>query len=402
MNKIGSAGLVAMGGYLPAKELPENKGEGFIRFLREETLLPKEYIDEIADTGKLPGRIETNYDGWESQPWFDHWLAQLPAKKRDNPFQGAVERRRVPWDPVSLRESIHPHPMLSSDAETLAAAQALFNSGISKDEIDLVLCSSLVPDHPVPLNASLVQHKLGLKNAGAYNVDTCCSSFITMMEVAMTYVRGGLKKNVLIVGSSLDSMINDKSTYYSVYIGDGAVAGIVSAVEEGSGYIASHSHSIGSRHKAIIFQKRQPHLLVSPSQGPSYDQEFVTFYDKEQQKEIAKATQKDMSHVVEKLLAKTGYTTQDIDFFVTHQPVPWAADIWREALGVPREKFYQSFEKYGNIAVASSAVNHLEAVEKGLVREGDKLLIGSSGVGENHIALFHRISPRLIRSNCLC
>ena len=398
MSKLVSAGLISMGGYLPAKPVPPNKKEDLVRFLRKETLVHHKYIDEIEETGCMPGRIETNYDGWESQPWFDEWVARMPPKKQANPFQGAVERRRVPMDPISVKKSVHPHPMLSSDAETLAAAKAIYNAGIDKDEIDLVLCSSLVPDLSVPQNASLVQHKLGLKNAGAYNVDTCCSSFITMMEMAMTYVRAGMKKKVLIVGSSLDSLINDKTTYYSVYIGDGAVAGIVGEVEDGYGYIASHSHSIGKRHKAIIFQKRRPNIFIPTSPGPTYEQEFVTFYDKEMQREIAHETQNDITRVTEKMFSKTSYSAKDIDFLSTHQPVPWTPEAWRECLGVPKNKIYQSFEKYGNIAVASSAVNQMEAIEKGLMKAGDKALIVSSGVGENHICLFHKISPTLVKN----
>ncbi|MDC7239383.1 MAG: 3-oxoacyl-[acyl-carrier-protein] synthase III C-terminal domain-containing protein [Spirochaetales bacterium] len=398
MSRLINAGLISMGGYLPAKEVPASKKENLVKYLRKETLLHHEYIDEIDQKGHMPGRIETNYDGWESQPWFDEWVSRMPPKKQADPFQGAVERRRVPMDPVSLKKSVHPHPMLSSDAETLAAAKAIYNAGIDKDEIDLVLCSSLVPDLAVPQNASLVQHKLGLKNAGAINVDTCCSSFITMMEIAMNYVRLGMKKKVLIVGSSLDSLINDKCSYFSVYVGDGAVAGIVGEVEEGYGYISSHSHSIGKRHKAIIFQTREPALLVKTSQGPSYEQEFVTFYDKDMQREIAHETQNDIKRISSKLFAKTEYTEKDIDFLSTHQPVPWTPDAWRECLGVPKEKLYHSWEKYGNIAVASSAVNMMEAVEKGLMKAGDKHLIISSGVGENHIGLYHRISPVLVEN----
>jgi 3-oxoacyl-[acyl-carrier-protein] synthase-3 len=349
----------------------------------------------------LPGRKETNYDGWESQPWFDAWLERLPPKKRDNPFQGAKERRRVPMDPVSIKKSLRPHPMLSSDAETLAGALAIFSGGVNKDDIDLVLCSSLVPDLHVPLNASLVQHKLGLKNAGAYNVDTCCSSFVTMLEIAMTYVRMGVKKKVLIVGSSLDSIINDKSSYFGVYIGDGATAAVIGEVEEGYGYISSYSSSIGSRHKAIIFQKRKPELLLTTQQGPTYEQEFVTFFNQELCKEIAHNAAHDMARVVQKTIAKAECGVEDIDFFVCHQPVPWAANAWREAVGVPIDKFYESFEKYGNMAVASAPTNHLEAVEQGLIKEGYRTIIASSGVGENHIALFHRVSPQLIKNNRL-
>ncbi|NJO70364.1 MAG: hypothetical protein HC830_14750 [Bacteroidetes bacterium] len=136
----------------------------------------------------LPGRIETNEEGWKNQPWFDAWVESLPPKKRADPFQGTKERRRVPSDPESLRKSLYPHPMLPSDAETLAGALALFRSKITPDEIDLVLCHSQVPDHPLPQNTSLVQHKLKLKNAGAYGVDSCCSSFVTMTELACSLV----------------------------------------------------------------------------------------------------------------------------------------------------------------------------------------------------------------------
>lgn len=401
MPRLTEAGLIGMGGYLPAKPVPEGQVDDLVKFLRKETLLYHEYIDEIAEKKQLPGRIESNYDGWESQPWFDEWVAKLPPRKQANPFQGAVERRRVPMDPVSIKKSVHPHPMLSSDAETLAAGLAIYNTGIDKNEIDLVLCSSLVPDLHVPQNASLVQHKLGLKNAGAYNVDTCCSSFITMMEIAMTYVKMGLKKKVLIVGSSLDSIINDKSTYYSVYIGDGAVAGIVGEVENGYGYIASHSHSIGKRHKAIVFKEREPAILRTTSQGPDFKQEYVTFYDKDMQREIAHETQHDIKNIADKLFEKTKYTNKDIDFLVTHQPVPWTPESWRECLEVPKDRIHHTWDKYANIAVASSAANHLEAIEEGHMKEGDKTLIISSGVGENQIGLFHRISPQLIRSNRL-
>lgn len=401
MTKLKSAGIISMGGYLPAKEVPGNKQKQLVEFLKTETLLYPEYIHEIEEKGQLPGRKETNYDGWESQPWFDAWLERLPPKKRDNPFQGAKERRRVPMDPVSIKKSLRPHPMLSSDAETLAGALAIFSGGVNKDDIDLVLCSSLVPDLHVPLNASLVQHKLGLKNAGAYNVDTCCSSFVTMLEIAMTYVRMGVKKKVLIVGSSLDSIINDKSSYFGVYIGDGATAAVIGEVEEGYGYISSYSSSIGSRHKAIIFQKRKPELLLTTQQGPTYEQEFVTFFNQELCKEIAHNAAHDMAGVVQKTIAKAECGVEDIDFFVCHQPVPWAANAWREAVGVPIDKFYESFEKYGNMAVASAPTNHLEAVEQGLIKEGYRTIIASSGVGENHIALFHRVSPQLIKNNRL-
>ena len=72
-----SAGLISLGGYVPAKEVPKKQQNPLVDFLRSETLLHADYIAEINDSGHLPGKIETNYDGWESQPWFQGWVKKL-------------------------------------------------------------------------------------------------------------------------------------------------------------------------------------------------------------------------------------------------------------------------------------------------------------------------------------
>lgn len=393
-----NSGLISMGGYYPGKAFPQKSLQGFVKYLKTNTHLPKEYIEAMETTGKHPGWSESNEDGWVNQPWYEAWLQTLPEKKRQSPFQGGKYRCRVPMDPESIRTSRFPHPMLASDAETIAGAMAIFNSGLLKDEIDLVIVSSLVPDRHVPLNASLVQHKLQLQNAGAYNMDTCCSSFITMMETAMALVNTGVKKNVLVIASSLDSIINDKSTYYSVCTGDAAVAGIVSKVEEEHGYITSASISNGTRHEAIVFKSRQPLLFKGTSQGPTHEQECVTFLNPELTRQIGATAQEDMLHVVSLALEKKRLSNKDIDFAAFHQPVKWAPNAWREAIGLAPEKFIETYELYGNIACAAAATNLLVALEQKLIKAGDNVLVASSGVGENHIALLQKVSVKLIES----
>ncbi len=399
-TKLRRAGLVSLGAYLPAKPIPTHKKIGFIEFLRKETLLPEEYIRMMEQSGNLPGFIETNEEGWKNQPWFEAWLERLPEKKKNDPFQGTRERRRVPLDPHSVKHSVIPHPMLPSDAETLAGALALFHSGIPKDDIDLVMVHSQVQDHSLPSNASLVQHKLQLKHAGAYAVDTCCSSFVTMVELACSLVQSGIKNNVLIINSILDSMINDKSDYYSVNTGDAATAAVITAVGDGNGYVCSHSTSDGSRQDAIIFQRRSPHLFMSTAATSDHSQDFVTFYNMEAVKEVGFHAQEDIKFVVSKVLEKSGLNIKDVYLFVTHQPVAWAAHAWKDAIGVPDSRFYESFERYGNIATASVPTNLTEAVEKGMVKAGDLVLLASSGAGENHIALLFTASQALIDNVC--
>jgi 3-oxoacyl-[acyl-carrier-protein] synthase-3 len=401
MNKrISKAGFISISAYLPAKKLSLSFTEKLVNFLQVNTHLPEEYVSYINTEQALPGKIETNKDGWQNKPWYNAWLQSLPEKKQKDPFQGTEERRRVPLDPDSLRNSIYPHPMLPSDAETLAGAMAICSANINPDEIDLVMVHSQVPDHPLPENASLVQHKLKLKNAGAYGVDTCCSSFVTMTEIACAMVQAGVKKNILLVSSYLDSHVLDRSTHFSVDTGDAAVAAIISFTSDGNGFISSHSISHGDRHDGITFQRRSPLLLKRLDSGPDYSQHFTTFYNPVANKEIAKNAAADMKFVVDKSLEKAGLTISDIDFLSTHQPVAWAGDVWREAIGIPKAKFHQTFKKYANIATCAAAVNLFESIELGLVSEGDKVIFASSGAGENHICIIMQLSHELI-SNIL-
>lgn len=391
-----NAGLVSLAGYLPGTSLSEVQSKKLCAYLREHTILKEDYVSMIETEQKMPGYVESNYDGWISQPWYEEWLMQLPEKKRKDPFQGAEERRRVPMDPMSVRKSTHPHPMLPSDAETIAGAMALLKWGKPKEEIDLVMVHSQVQDRPLPSNASLVQHKLQLTNAGAYSLDSCCSTFVTLVEVASALVNAGIKKNILVVNSILDSMINDKSTYYSICTGDAACAAVISKVDDCYGYEGSYSLSRGELHDGIVFHRRSPLLNVEVSCQPSFEQDFVTFLNPEACRTIgAKATEY-LENVVNKLVEKTGIPVKEADFLVTHQPVAWAPMAWRDSLGFTPQQHLSTYEKYGNIATCSVPANLLLAIETGMVKAGQRVLMASSGAGENHIALYEKLSAQLV------
>lgn len=398
MSKTINVGFISLSAYLPAKKLTSSFSRKLVDYLKAKTLFPEDYIDYIKRENQLPGNIETNEDGWKSKPWYETWVKSLSKKKQQDPFQGTEERRRVPLDPDSVKNSVYPHPMLPSDAETLAAAMALCSANINSDEIDLVISHSQVPDHPLPQNASLLQHKLKLRNAGAYGVDTCCSSFVTMTELACSLIQSGFKKNILIVSSFIDSHVLDRSTHFSVDTGDAAVAAIISTTSDQMGFISSHSTSHGSRHNGIIYQRRSPLLLKRIDSGPDYSQLFTTFYNPMANKEIARNAAADLKFVVDESLKKANLVISDIDFLATHQPVAWAGDVWRESLNIPAEKFYQSFKKYGNIATCSAPVNLLEGIELQKAKANEKVIFTSSGAGENHIAIIMQLSNQLINN----
>lgn len=332
-------------------------------------------LKEIYNAGiigigsNIPDEIRKN-DFWDNMP-----LNNLERKERD-PFKGIDERR------------VYSDELLPSDVETEAARRALVDSGIDPDEVDLVMVHSMVQDELIPGNASLVQHKLGLKNAGAWNMDTCCSSFVTMAIAASNLIAMGTFKNIIIVTSVLHSHILDYSHYISPSLGDGAAAVVMGRVSEGRGYIASHCISNGAYHDAFTLKEKIPggskwvHYRSSPSKP-------VLVFNDETAYKIGKNSLNDMTSAIRTGLENGNINPEEIGFFVSHQPVHWAHDAWRDAFGIPASKSYQSFRKYGNIASATIPVNLFEARRRDMLYDDAIVLMASSGAGENFsVALF--------------
>lgn len=317
--------------------------------------------------------------------------AYIPEEIRKNDFWENIkimnlpEGRRSPFERIDERR-VFPSDILPSDAEVKAAEIAIKDSCISKDDIDLVMVHSMLQDEIIPSNASLVQYKLGLKNAGAWHIDTCCSSFVTMVTTASNLIAMGEFKNILIVTSVFHSRILDYSDYISLYAGDGAGAVVMGQVPEGRGYIASFCNSDGYYHDAFTLSERMPlnhtrRKFFEPSPLRPF---FTTNPIKTNG--VGKNSVDVMKEVLEKALKKANMTSDDIDMFFSHQPADWAHGAWRDSINIPKERSYETFRKYGNLASSSIPVTLYEAKEKGLLKERQTLLIASSGAGENHIA----------------
>ncbi|QNU68132.1 ketoacyl-ACP synthase III [Ruminiclostridium herbifermentans] len=305
----------------------------------------------------------------------DFWnnIKFLDLKEGKNPFENIEERR------------VFPEGMLPSDAEAEAGKKAMEVAGVSADEIDLVMVQSMMQDEILPGNACIVQHKLGLKKAGAWTIDTCCSSFVTMVVMASNLIATGEFKKILIITSAFNSPMIDFSDYQGCYVGDAAGAIVMGPVSDDKGYIASFCNSHGEYHKGFTLQLRQPALYDRKHYMPSLEKILLTF-DKDLIREIGKGSVEHMKFVLDRVFEKSQLSAEDIDLFLSHQPCHWAHGAWRDSVGIKPENSYQTFSKYGNIASATIPVNLSEAVNKGLLMDGSNLLIASSGAGENHIA----------------
>lgn len=293
---------------------------------------------------------------------------ELPEGK--DPFRGMVERR------------IFKEDLLPSDVETEAGILAINNSGLNKEDIDLVIVQSMVPDEILPEDACIVQYKIGLPNAGAWTIDTCCSSFVTAVVTASNLIATGEFKNILIINSALCSRHVDKGDYLSTGLGDGVGAIVMGQVSNDKGYIASACNANGAYHKSFVVKVREPNYKGKDNKGLG---QYLT-YNGELTKDVGRTSVADVKEVIEKALEKANITGNDIGLFLSHQPCSWAHGAWRDSVSIPAEKSYESFSKYANIGSASIPVNLYEAVNKGMIKDGDYLLIASPGAGVTHIA----------------
>lgn len=321
----------------------------------------------------MPEKVVTN------DYWNDKEFVNLPSRKsRESCFKGIEERRFFPKE------------MLPSDAESEAGKRALINAGVKPEEIDLLLVHSMVPDEVIPGNASLVQHKMGLINAGAWNMDTCCSSFVSMLISASSLIATGTFRKILIITSIFHSKILDENDYLSVVIGDGAGAVVMGEVSEDKGYLASHVTSDGYFHDAFTVRERMPLVCDYKRHYEAAPFKNLMTTNPEKTREMGKRTIEFMTPVMNTALEKASAKASDIDFFFSHQPVYWAHDAWREVLGLSQEKSYQTFNIYGNLASTSIPASMYHALQENKISDGDLVLFASSGAGENHAALVMR------------
>lgn len=303
----------------------------------------------------VPEKVLTNFDLEKMVDTNDEWIRTRTG----------ISERRVAEKGTG-----------SSDLAYKASLGALKMAGIQPEDIGLIIVATSTPDMPLPSTACFLQEKLGAKNAAAFDLAAACSGFVYALVTAEQFIKSGMYKNVLIVGSDLiTSYIDwtDRST--CVLFGDGAGAAVVTEVSKG-GILAS---SIGS-------DGRYADLLKITCGGSRFPATSKTIEDKGHYLqmsggEVFKLAVRGMSDAVAEALKKSGVTADEIKCFVPHQANLRIIDAVAERMHFPKEKIFINLEKYGNTSAASCAIALCEALEQGKFSKGDKIVIATFGSG---------------------
>ncbi|PRP67247.1 3-oxoacyl-ACP synthase III family protein [Nonlabens agnitus] len=324
------------------------------------------YTSRIAGMGKyVPENVVTNDDLASIMDTNDAWIQERT---------GIKERRHIQKGDDNSTATMG----------VKAAKIALERAGISKDDVDLIVFATLSPDYYFPGCGVQVQELLDIHTCPALDVRNQCSGFIYGLSVADQFIKTGMYKNVLVIGSEnhsggLDFTTRGRSV--SVIFGDGAGAAILTRSEkEGHGILSTHLHSEGK------------HALELSLKGPSTEywvpqiieddpQEDIPYYPYMNGQFVFKNAVVRFSEVIMEGLKTNNLQVSDIDMLIPHQANLRISQFIQKKFQLSDDQMYNNIQKYGNTTAASIPIALTEAWEEGKIKEGDTVVLAAFGSG---------------------
>lgn len=260
---------------------------------------------------------------------------------------------------------------------TKAAERALADAGVGAGEIDLIIVATVTPDMSFPSVACLVQANLKATNAAAFDLTAVCSGFVYALIVGSEFIKTGMYRKVLVIGSETLSKITDRTDRNTVIVfADGAGAAVLGETAPGYGLLGVDMGADGTGGD----------LLKVPAGGSRQPASAATVAEhlhfiRMNGKEVFKFAVKIMGESALKALANANLTSDDIDYLIPHQANIRIIQSAAKRLNLSMEKVVVNVEKYGNTSAASIPIALDEAVRGGTIKKGDVILLVGFGGG---------------------
>jgi len=251
----------------------------------------------------------------------------------------------------------------TSDMAVIASQRALEAAKLTSQDIDMIILATSTPDHTFPATATRIQSRLGSSKGFAFDQAAVCSGFVFALATADAYLKQGMAKTALVIGSETMSRIldwNDRAT--AVLFGDGAGAVILQAQSHTDrGIIGSLLRTDGAGYDQLYV-----------SGGPSTTQTTGTI--QMNGREVFRNAVNRLGEAVEDILKIYGISKEEIDWLVPHQANKRIIDATAKKLGLPDEKVIHTGADQANTSAASIPLALDQAVRDGRIREGDLVL----------------------------
>jgi len=324
------------------------------------------YHSKISGLGfYVPSNVVTNDDLSKIIDTSDEWIQERT---------GIQERRHI----IAGEDT-------TTSMGVKAAKIAIERSGIDKDDIDFIVFATLSPDYYFPGPGVLVQRDLGLRTIGALDVRNQCSGFVYALSVADQYIKTGMYKNILVIGSEVQSTGLDMTTRgrgVSVIFGDGAGAAILSREEDlTKGILSTHLHSEGIHAEELV--------LTAPGMGGRWVNDILADNDPDDESYfphmngqfVFKNAVVRFAEVINEALEANNLNVSDIDMLIPHQANLRISQYIQNKFKLNDNQVHNNVQKYGNTTAASIPIALTEAWEQGKIKSGDVVVLAAFGSG---------------------
>jgi 3-oxoacyl-[acyl-carrier-protein] synthase-3 len=325
------------------------------------------YHSKITGLGYyVPENIVTNDDLSKIIDTNDEWIQERT---------GIKERRHV----------IKGSGETTTTMGVKAAQIAIERSGVSKEEIDFIVFATISPDYYFPGPGVMLQKELGLRTVGALDIRNQCSGFVYALSIADQYIKTGMYKNILIVGSELQSIgldMSNRGRGVSVIFGDGAGAAVISREEDTTkGVLSTHLHSEGEHAKELS--------VLAPGMGGRWVTDILADNDPDDESYfpymngqfVFKNAVVRFSEVIHEGLEANNLNVSDINMLIPHQANLRISQFIQKKFGLNDNQVFNNIQKYGNTTAASIPIALTEAWELGKIKSGDVVVLAAFGSG---------------------
>ena len=308
-------------------------------------------------SGYAPPRVMTNHDLEKLVDTSDEWIRTRTG----------IRERHVVEDGVA-----------TSHLATEAARRVLDQTGTAPEDIEMIVVASVTPDMMFPATACLVQERLGAKRAWGFDLSAACSGFVYALTVGAQFVGAGSHRKALVIGSDvMTSILDYKDRATCVLFGDGAGAAILEPAGDAGEGILDFTHDVDGSGGPCLYMPGGGSL-----HPPSHETvEKRMHYVHQDGGQVFKYAVRRMAELAQGLLARNGFSTQDLALVVPHQANLRIIRATQERLGLDDSKVLVNIDRYGNTTAATIPLCLCDAVTQGRLHRGDLVMLLSVGAG---------------------
>jgi 3-oxoacyl-[acyl-carrier-protein] synthase-3 len=338
--------------------------------------MPKSVIAGIGMY--VPEHVVTNNDLTHYMDTSDEWIQERT---------GIKERRYA-----------HRTEETTTTMGVEAAKIAIERAGITAADVDFIIFATLSPDYYFPGCGVLLQRAMQMKEIGALDVRNQCSGFVYALSIGDQFIKAGMYKNILVVGSEKHSFGLDMSTrgrHVSVIFGDGAGAVVLQPTEkEGRGILSTHLHSDGSDAEVLAMYNPGTHANHWKEGLADFDESAISdmfvseamvkkeqFYPNMDGQAVFKKAVVKFPEVIMEALNGNNLTPSDLKLLVPHQANLRISQFVQQKLRLRDDQVYNNIQRYGNTTAASIPLALCEAWQEGRINKSDLVCLAAFGSG---------------------